>query len=49
MDLAPGPSDVPEELVAYIKSDEIWTILCEQWDQKYPANPVHGPDAVEEE
>jgi hypothetical protein len=44
MDQRPDPADVPEELIAFIKADENWEILCDEWNKKYPANPVHGDD-----
>jgi hypothetical protein len=44
MDRQPDPADVPDEIIEYIKEDENWTLLCEQWDEKYPANPVHEPE-----
>jgi hypothetical protein len=40
MDAQPDPSDVPIKIVSLIKSDENWSRLCEEWDKKYPANPV---------
>ena len=44
MDRQPDPADVPDEIVDHIKAEENWTLLCDQWDEKYPANPVHEPD-----
>ena len=40
MDQHSTPSDVPQELLDYIKSEEIWKQLCDEWDKKYPSNPV---------
>jgi hypothetical protein len=34
------PSDVPQELIEIIKGH--WEWLCQQWDAKYPDNPVEG-------
>lgn len=48
MDRHPEPSDVPEQLVAYIKQEENWRMLCEQWDRKYPSNPVTANDEAKE-
>ncbi|MBI2827438.1 MAG: hypothetical protein HYX69_22415 [Planctomycetia bacterium] len=38
MDQRPRPSDIPDELLAIIEQN--WQWLCEQWDLKYPDNPV---------
>lgn len=40
MDRRPPPSDVPQELMDVIRAH--WQWLCEQWDAKYPDNPVVG-------
>lgn len=40
MDARPKPSDVPADLLALIREESHWTWICEQWDAKYPANPV---------
>jgi hypothetical protein len=40
MDREPDPSNVPPELIAYVKQAAIWQLLREQWDRKYPSNPV---------
>ncbi|MEX2171995.1 MAG: hypothetical protein WD851_21925 [Pirellulales bacterium] len=42
LDKAPKPSEVPDELLALIRNSETWRWLCEQWDRKYPGNPVAG-------
>ncbi|MGH7200300.1 MAG: hypothetical protein ACREJB_06820 [Planctomycetaceae bacterium] len=42
MDRRPDPSDVPESLINLIRTN--WQWLCEQWDEKYPENPVEGAD-----
>jgi hypothetical protein len=44
MDRHPDPADVPGEIIVHIKTEENWTLLCQQWDEKYPTNPVHEPD-----
>jgi hypothetical protein len=49
MDQQPDPSDVPEEIIAFVKEEENWSLLCEEWDRKYPTNPVHGQEDTEEE
>jgi hypothetical protein len=40
MDRRPTPSDVPQELIEIIKGH--WDWLCQQWDAKYPDNPIEG-------
>ena len=42
MDRRPTPSDVPQELLNIIKVH--WHWLCEQWDAKYPDNPVESSE-----
>ena len=49
MDRQPDPADVPDEIIDHIKAEENWALLCEQWDKKYPANPVYDPDDNDEE
>jgi hypothetical protein len=49
MDREPDPSAVPEELVAHIRHPENWRLICEQWDSKYPSNPVGGHEDAEED
>lgn len=44
MDRQPAPSEVPDDLVEHIKSEEVWKRLCDEWDKKYPDNPVSGSD-----
>ena len=44
MDRQPDPAEVPDEIIDHIKAEGNWTLLCEQWDEKYPANPVQEPD-----
>ena len=44
MDRQPDPAEVPDEIIDHIKTEENWTLLCDQWDEKYPANPVHEHD-----
>jgi len=38
MDSRPDPAEVPEGLLEFIADH--WNWLCEQWDEKYPDNPV---------
>jgi hypothetical protein len=40
MDRRPKPSGIPQELFDLIQAH--WRWLCEQWDAKYPDNPVEG-------
>lgn len=42
MDRHPDPDEVPAELVALIRADEIWEQLRREWDAMYPGNPVDG-------
>ena len=41
----PAPSRVPRQLTGLIR--ENWEWLCEQWDAKYPNNPVSGLEEAE--
>ena len=49
MDLVPDPAEIPKELLAYIQDETQWTSLCDEWDRKYPANPVRDRESFEEE
>lgn len=40
MDRRPDPSRVPNKLLGFIRGNQTWQWLCEQWDLKYPNNPV---------
>jgi hypothetical protein len=40
MDPEPDPTDVPSGLVDYVTSEKVWKRLCEEWNKKYPNNPV---------
>lgn len=40
MDQQPDSANVPVELVEYIKSVKVWKQLCDEWNKKYPENPV---------
>ena len=40
MDTRPKPSEVPEELLAFVREEGKWKWICDQWDAKYPQNPV---------
>lgn len=44
MDREPDPSQVPEELVRLIREESTWKRLCEQWDAKYPDNPISSAE-----
>ena len=48
MDRQPDPAEVPTEIVEHIKSEEVWSLLCQEWDKKYPTNPVREHDNDEE-
>ena len=49
MDQNPDPADVPREILAYLKIPSIWQLLCDEWDRKYPQNPVHEDNSPEDE
>lgn len=40
MDDKPKPSDVPKSLLDHVKAKKNWKWLREQWNAKYPGNPV---------
>jgi hypothetical protein len=42
MDAEPDPAEVPKDLVDYVKGADVWKELCDQWDKKYPQNPLSG-------
>jgi hypothetical protein len=42
MDAEPDPDEVPKELVGHVMSEAVWGQLCDEWDKKYPQNPVIG-------
>lgn len=45
MDTRPDPDDVPVEIINLIETTDTWTLICSEWDRKYPQNPVHETDA----
>lgn len=47
MDKTPDPTEVPGDLLAHIKKAKVWKRLCQEWDAKYPNNPVQGQDESE--
>ena len=49
MDRQPDPADVPDEMIDHIRAEENWIRLCDQWDEKYPANPVHEQEDTDGE
>lgn len=49
MDAVPDPAEVPNELIELIRSEAIWNQLCDEWDRKYSANPVHGAEPDDEQ
>ncbi len=50
MDDEPDPDEVPQQLLDLIAEPGNWQLLCEQWDELYPGNPVHDDeDAGDEE
>jgi hypothetical protein len=44
IDRSPKPSGVPTELMEFIRDESTWNQLCEQWDAKYPDNPVSSQE-----
>lgn len=49
MDDRPDPDEIPADLLAYLHREDIWEILCHEWDRKYPNNPVHEQENEEQE
>ncbi|MEX0701922.1 MAG: hypothetical protein WD069_07485 [Planctomycetales bacterium] len=49
MDREPDPAEIPDEIISHIRNEANWALLCNEWDRKYPTNPVHGEDGAEEE
>lgn len=48
MDRSPDPGEVPNDLLEHVKRNENWTVLCDEWDRKYPTNPVARDDDEKE-
>jgi hypothetical protein len=44
MDRIPKPSEVPKSLLKIIREEKAWKWLCQQWDNKYPDNPVSSTE-----
>lgn len=44
MDRLPEPGEVPQEVLDFVKATANWQQLCDEWDKKYPNNPVHQQD-----
>lgn len=44
MDARPDPSEVPDEIVEFIREEDTWQQLCDAWDEMYPNNPVSGQE-----
>jgi hypothetical protein len=42
MDNPPDPRLVPQDLLNYIKREDVWTRLVQEWNKKYPNNHVFG-------
>jgi hypothetical protein len=49
MDPAPDPTDVPSGLLVYVTSEKAWKRLGEEWNKKYPNNPVEGVEESNDE
>ncbi len=45
MDCIPDPADVPEELLTLIHKAYSWKQLQQEWDRKYPANPIDDQES----
>lgn len=40
LDSRPDPSDVPEQLLDFVRDPDQWSVLRSEWNRKYPQNPV---------
>ena len=49
MDDEPSPSDLSAALLDHVRQPANWQRLCEEWDRKYPTNPVADQKGEEEE
>jgi hypothetical protein len=49
MDAEPDPAEVPKDLVDFIRGEKVWQQLCDEWDKKYPKNPVMGDKEIGDE
>ena len=38
MDRLPNPDELPQDLLDHVTAN--WELLCDEWDKKYPDNPV---------
>ena len=45
MDRIPDPADIPEELLTLIHKAYSWKQLQQEWDRKYPANPIDDQES----
>jgi len=45
----PNPADVPDELMTYIKDEQTWKRLCDEWNRLYPNNVVSSDVQGEEQ
>jgi hypothetical protein len=48
MDASPDPKLVPPALLTYLREPRQWKRLCDEWDKKYPSNPVNAHDEGDE-
>jgi len=50
LDKIPDPGEIPADLINFIKKGRkskdqtVWEWLCEQWNAKYPNNPISSKD-----
>ena len=42
-------ADVPRGWVTHIKSEKVWKQSCDEWDKRYPGNPVQGEQEADDE
>ena len=49
MDRLPDPDDVPRDVLDHLMEEANWTLLCSEWDKKYPNNPVQDEQDSQEE
>jgi hypothetical protein len=49
MDQQPDAREVPEALLDHIRQAATWKTLSDEWDRRYPANPVDTQEYTEAE
>lgn len=48
LDRRPDPREVPPKLLEHVRSAVPWKQLCDEWNRKYPDNPVQESQAGSE-